>query len=325
MTEERPSYGLQTVTCGALIPQTFDDMMKQADVLVKSGLLPAGIKTPAAAVAVMLTGREMGIPTMQAFRQVYIVNGKPSFSAELIGALLQRAGTTIDVIELTEEKCTLKFSKLLRTSLTFSVTMEEAKRGKWDSEFDKDKGEWRQKHTWRAHPKSMLFSRCLSMGGRKFDMAAVNNMYTPEELGADVDVDEAGQIVTVTPTIIVEGKPAPGAEPAPATTQKPPAASEQDHTLPVGDIEKVNAAHAAYTTLQGVDPRVNGHWLKGHLTKHWRAERIADLDNAALDAVTWYMQELAKIVARTDGDKDADLKALKDAYEKMAAEATATA
>jgi len=59
----------------ALLPTTFEGMLAQAEVLVKSGLLPRTVKTPAAAVAIMLTGRELGIPPMQSFRSIYVVDG----------------------------------------------------------------------------------------------------------------------------------------------------------------------------------------------------------------------------------------------------------
>jgi len=88
----------------AIMPQTFDEMMKQADVLVKSGLLPQEVKTPAAAVAIMLTGRELGIPPMQAFRSVYVVKGKPTLSAQLMGALILRAGHSYKIVESSNER-----------------------------------------------------------------------------------------------------------------------------------------------------------------------------------------------------------------------------
>jgi hypothetical protein len=58
-------------------------MVQQASVLVKSGFLPAEIKTPEQALAIMIKGRELGIPPMVALSHIYIIKGKPSCGVQL--------------------------------------------------------------------------------------------------------------------------------------------------------------------------------------------------------------------------------------------------
>ena len=138
----------------AIMPETFEGMLGQADILLKSGMLPAEVKTPAAAVAIMLTGRELGIPPMQAFRSVYVVKGKPTLSAQLMGALILRAGHSYRVIESSNTKCTIEFRRKNGVTYVHEFTAEDAKRAGLGGQ------------TWQAYPKAMLFSRCMSAGAR---------------------------------------------------------------------------------------------------------------------------------------------------------------
>lgn len=172
----------------AIMPQTFEGMMKQAEVLVKSGLLPAEIKSAAAAVAIMLTGRELSVPPMQAFRSIYVVKGKPTLSAQLMGALIFRAGHSYSVVESTNEKCTIEYKRKSGETYRHTFTIEDAGRaGLKDSP------------TWRQYPKAMLFSRCMSAGARAFMPDVIAGMYTPEELAGPVPVDpETGEIIAHT-------------------------------------------------------------------------------------------------------------------------------
>ena len=92
----------------AIMPATFDGMMKQADVLAKSGLLPQTVKTGAAAAAIMLAGREQGIPRMQAVGTISEVTGDGSLSAQLMAALVLRAGHPDELLGHSNPRCAIK-------------------------------------------------------------------------------------------------------------------------------------------------------------------------------------------------------------------------
>lgn len=192
----------------ALMPATFEGMLHQADVLVKSGLLPDTIKTPAAAVAIMLTGRELGIPPMQAFRSVYVVKGKPTLSAQLMGALIRRDGHSYHVDELNDRRCVITFQRRGGRPYTHTFTIEEAERAGLAATA-----------TWKAYTKAMLFSRCMSAGARIEMPDVIAGMYTPDELtdGA-VGYDLNGDVIN-----------APAAPETPPPPQdEPPAAQPED-------------------------------------------------------------------------------------------------
>lgn len=199
-----------TVYDTAIMPDSFEGMLRQAEVLVNSGLLPAEIKTPAAAVTVMLTGRELGIPPMQAFRSIYVVKGKPTLSAQLMGALILRAGHSYRVIESSNTRCEIEFRRKNGIIYRHEFAIEDAKRAGLGGQ------------TWQAYPKAMLFSRCMSAGARVAMPDVLAGMYTPEEL-ADADtviLGEGGEVIDVLPKPEREDQPQPKALAAAAPAQE---------------------------------------------------------------------------------------------------------
>jgi len=204
-----------------MMPSTFDGMLKQAQVLVKSGMLPSEVKTPEAAVAIMLKGRELDIPPMQAFSSIYVVKGKPTISAQLIGALIFRAGHGYHVDKLDDAGCVITFNRKGATPYQHTFSIENAKAaGLAGAE------------TWKKYTKAMLFSRCMSAGARIAFPDIIAGMYTTEELAdpESVTVDEAsGEVVYDADYSVVEDKSEP-------PTQEP------DN----GNGEDVDNGHAAF-------------------------------------------------------------------------------
>ena len=224
-----------TIHDQALMPKTFDGMMKQADVLVRSGLLPAEIKTAAAAVAIMMTGRELSIPPMQAFRSIYVVKGKPTLSAQLMGALIFRAGHSYKVVDSTNESCTIEYRRKTGETYQHTFTIQDAERAGL-----------RGGMTWKQYPKAMLFSRCMSAGARAFMPDVIAGMYTPEEIAGEA-VQFDGEEFTV-----IDGK---------ARDTEPPEVVEAEYheTKPIdwGAFTKALAdmeiATASYNVILGTD------------------------------------------------------------------------
>jgi len=172
----------------AIMPQTFDGMLAQADILAKSGLLPQTVRTGAAAAAIMLAGRELGIPPMQSFRTIYVVKGNVSLSAQLMAALIIKAGHAYELVENSNTRCVIKYTRKSGATYTHEFTLEDAKRaGLVDGD------------NWRKYPKAMLWSRCMSAGARAFMPDVIMGMYTPEELagGEGVVMDADGEVIDV--------------------------------------------------------------------------------------------------------------------------------
>jgi hypothetical protein len=172
-----------------LTMDTLRAQMEAAKRFVDSGLLPAAIKTPQQALTIMQMGRELGIPATYALRNIHVINGKPVAAAELLMSLVRRSygQSAIRVADASSESCTVEYREQGWdgvSSLTF--TIEDAKRAKLDS-----------KDVWKAYPRAMLRSRAVSEVVRTAFPECIANLYTPEEMGADVTVTSDGGIEIV--------------------------------------------------------------------------------------------------------------------------------
>jgi len=218
----------------ALMPTTFDGLMEQAKVIFQSGLLPKSVQTPAAAVAIMLTGRELGITPMQSFRSIYIVDGTPTLSAQFIAAKLLEAGVTYHVPQMTSERCTIEFSRNNGMTLTYTYTWEDATNAGLTT-----------KRNWRQYAKDMLWSRCMTLGGRKIAPDALLGFHTADELGAVVD-PQSGQVID---SIALEVS---GEEPIGQTSQAPKSeeATDKSPEAPQSEME------------QGEPTTTKPHWIE---------------------------------------------------------------
>jgi len=191
----------------------FPAMMAQAEVLIKSGFLPIAIKTPAQAVAIMLTGRELGIPTMQALRQINVIQGKPTMAAELMLALAYQRipGFRYAVAKSTKDECVCQFERPGHKPYQHTFTMKDA-----------DALGLAGKQNWHTQPATMLRWRCISSGLRLVAPDAIAGVYTPEELMPDAKVNFDTGVVDRIP----EPLPASVATPvAPIPPSKPSTAA----------------------------------------------------------------------------------------------------
>jgi hypothetical protein len=160
---------------------TYETMKDQAEILIKSGLLPASIKTPEQAMAIAIKGVEVGLPMMQSFSHINVIGGKPAISAEGMNFLIRKNCPTakLDVLERTTEKCRIRASRPNCEPTEFEFSMDDAKRA-----------ELLANKSWQKYPRNMLFARCLSDVARTMFPDCIGGIsYTPEELGATVDAD----------------------------------------------------------------------------------------------------------------------------------------
>lgn len=158
-------------------------MQQMAEVLVASGFLPPDLDTANKALAVLLMGRELGVPPMQAIRGIHVVQGRPSLSAELMLALAYQniPGFTIKVGG-NEQICTVTAQRPGGEPVTQSFSITDANRA------GLTKGS-----NWQKYPQAMLRARCISAVLRVVAPDAIRGIYTPEELGAaerDMEVDK---------------------------------------------------------------------------------------------------------------------------------------
>lgn len=160
-----------------------------AATLIPTGFLPSDIKNAGQAVAIMLKGRELGVPPMYALSNIVIVKGKPTVSAEMMLALIHRdhGQRAIRVKESSDTTCTVEYRQAGWSDvLSYSYTIDMA-----------TKAGLLGNHAWKAYPAAMLRARCISAVARMAFPGSIAGMYTPGELGEEVIVSEDGEVQSV--------------------------------------------------------------------------------------------------------------------------------
>lgn len=279
LTVAPPSIEARAQQAGAIVHA---GMTVQAlgDVLARSGYFKDATDA-AKCVVKVLAGQELGIPPVASMTGIYIVEGKPSIGATMMGALIKRSGKyDYRVVEHTERACTIEFRQRngngWEVISTSRYTIEDATRAGLSG-----------KGVWRAHPRSMLFARAMSSGARAHTPDVFGGpVYTPEELGAPVEPD-GEPVRTLTPSGPAAARtarskarelldePPPGkaavAEPEPAPAEPEPVAEPAAQEAPAPAPEVIREWDTA------------GDWMEVcRITGH---ERGVDVDAALREAM----------------------------------------
>lgn len=162
-------------------------LKEQAEMVVKTGFLPQAVNTPEKAITIALKGRELGIPPMQAYAHIHIIQGKPTISAELMLSLIFKncPGAVVNYVQTSNDSCVIEAKRPNGSAARFSFTMDDAKRA-----------DLLGKGNWKNYPGAMLRARAIAIMARAlFPDAIMGCSYTPEELGAEID--EEGSVIDV--------------------------------------------------------------------------------------------------------------------------------
>jgi hypothetical protein len=188
----------------------------------------------AQAAVKVLAGAELGIPPIAAMTGIYIVKGKVTLSAAMMGALV-KASPKYDykIRERTVKRAVIAFFENGQEQGTSEFTTEMAKTAGLAGGT-----------TWRQYPENMLFWRAMSNGVKMFcPDVFLAPVYTPDELGAEID-PETGDFVALTQ---VDGYEAPApAPPAPA----PETVETTPETLSIADFKVAEDADAPMTNAE---------------------------------------------------------------------------
>lgn len=175
----------------AIYNASVPDRMTYAQALAQSGLLPEAYRGRPANVLVALEyGAALGIPPMVSIQQVHIVQGRPVASAQLIGALVRKAGHRLRVTgDAMRARCEIIRADDPDFTFVAEWTIERARDAKLTS-----------KETWRAYPANMLKARAITECARDACPEALAGVsYTAEELGESEAVDPFPTTVEVVP------------------------------------------------------------------------------------------------------------------------------
>ena len=206
---------------------SYDDVEKAARAMAGSGFFQ-DTRQASQAIVKILAAREIGFGPFAGMTGINIIQGKPAFGANIMAAAVKRSGRYNYIVrEMTDNNCEILFMERLDGKWTnlgsSSFSLADAKKA-GTKNLDK-------------FPRNMLFARALSNGVRWFTPDVMNGsiVYTPEELGAETDVD--GNIIEVPNPIVYDAQPSlrPSSSPKqPLETPSPiiiPQDSEPDKSL----------------------------------------------------------------------------------------------
>lgn len=168
----------------AIRPQqgmTLPDKITYAKALAESNLLPTQYrKNPANLLFALEYADALGVAPINAITSIHVIEGKPSASADLIASLVRRAGHRLRV----SGDDTFALAQIIRADdpdFTFEC--------RWDLGKARAAG-LANKAVWKSYPGAMLRARAITEVARSAAPDALFGViYTPEELGAEVNGD----------------------------------------------------------------------------------------------------------------------------------------
>jgi hypothetical protein len=166
------------------IIKSFDDAERAAAAMARSGYFNDS-REAAQALVKILAGQEMGFGAFSSMSGIHIIQGRPSIGANLMAAAVKRSGRyDYRVVEMTDKVCSIRFLQHGEDLGVSTFTLEDARKA-GTKNLDK-------------FPRNMLFARAMSNGVRWYcpDVFNGSAVYTPEELGANVNED--GEVIDAT-------------------------------------------------------------------------------------------------------------------------------
>lgn len=161
---------------------SLSDRLRYAEALAQSGLLPGAYRGRSANVLVAIeTGYMLGIAPMAALHNIHIVEGKPTYSAALMAALVRKAGHRLRVRLVDEHTAVAELVRTDDPTFTYRAT--------WTTQRAKEAG-LLGKDVWKRYRPNMLKNRAVAEVIRDAAQDVfLGPVYTPEELGSIVDID----------------------------------------------------------------------------------------------------------------------------------------
>lgn len=160
---------------------------------IKSKLYPG--RTEEELILIALTADALGIDRVLAFNgKIQMIKGKACISADTMRAKIYEAGHSLQVLEVSSEKCTVKGTRKNNGDhLTITFSIEDAKRA-----------ELMGSPTWKKFPISMLHARATSLVARMLFPDLLGSVYTEDE-GQDImNVPAANRPLQETDLLTVE-------------------------------------------------------------------------------------------------------------------------
>ena len=154
------------------------DRIEHAKIVSQSSLIPAEYRgKPADIIWAMDIGDALGVPYTQVMQSMVVARGKMTMSADLMGAIVRRAGHKLRIQE-DGNSVTASLIRADDPDYEFTVT--------WDEKKAREAGLWGNRGPWTQYPRQMLRARAITEVCRQgASDALAGNVYTAEELTSD--------------------------------------------------------------------------------------------------------------------------------------------
>lgn len=170
-----------------IMPDEWRVMQQQAEALVASGFLPPSVNHVQKALAIMSLGRELGIGAWAALNGINVIQGRATVSPQLMLAMINAKGHMEDMqISDDGQACTVIMKRRGRSPHSYSFSDDDAQSLGLLS-----------KDNWRKQKKIMRQWRAVAGCARVVFPDDIMNLYTPDEMGAEVIADEQGNMTIV--------------------------------------------------------------------------------------------------------------------------------
>lgn len=154
-------------------PQSMDDVWRLAKIVIASQLAPKSVRSPEAAMVMIMTGRELGLTAMQSLRSIHVVEGKPLLSADLMLALVLRlpACETFACTETSDLIASFVAKRRGQPETRLSFSIEQARAAGLAG-----------KDNWKKYPAAMLRARAIAGLARLVFPDAFVGVYEENEI-----------------------------------------------------------------------------------------------------------------------------------------------
>lgn len=161
----------------AIVPQSFDEAYRVAQVLAASGMTPKDINTPEKVMVAIMAGAEIGMAPFQALQSFAIINGRPKLWGDGMMGVVRARGVRVE-------------ESLLDGIATCTVTRPDSgeKITRTFSEADAvQAGLWKKQGPWTTYPQRMLQMRARAWALRDGCADMLGGIQMAEE-AQDVEV-----------------------------------------------------------------------------------------------------------------------------------------
>lgn len=270
--------------------------MQYANAMASSNLLPRQYqKQPANLLFALEYADALGVSPIHAITSIHVIEGKPTASADLIAALVRKAGHKLRVTG-DDNQCTAVLIRQDDPDFSFTATWTKAKA---------QAAGLANKAVWKNYPGAMLRSRAITEVARMGAPDALYGViYTPEELGAEVDasgevIEEAAPAPALVPKVTRQRRQV---EPVPVPEFVTEAAPEPDDVVDEAPTEP--AATTAQITKVNILLQELGQTERAEklmFLSDWTGRTITSSKDLTKDEAHRFIDECETPTADADG------------------------